>query len=274
MNDPREGSVPTPAHLAAEGLSYSVELNGSRRTILDDVGLRVERGSLFTVLGPSGSGKSTLLRCLNRLIEPDAGRVLLDGRPASELPVQELRRRVGMVFQTPALFEGTVLDNVLYGPRLRARGRRGPDGRAGSVPAAADERELAAELLERVGLPATLLSQPAVDLSGGEAQRVSIARALANDPQALLLDEPTSALDPTAGRLIQDLLLRLAEQTDLTFVFVTHDIAQARRIGDHGLLLVDGRVMDGGPLPDFLDEPAAAATRLFVEGRLGAGASR
>ncbi len=142
------------------------------------------------------------------------------------------------------------------------------------MPAAADERELAAELLERVGLPATLLSQPADSLSGGEAQRVSIARALANDPEALLLDEPTSALDPTAGRLIQDLLLRLAEQTDLTFVFVTHDIAQARRIGDHGLLLVDGRVMDGGPLPDFLDEPAAAATRLFVEGRLGAGAPR
>ncbi|MDI9600299.1 MAG: phosphate ABC transporter ATP-binding protein [Acidobacteriota bacterium] len=274
MNDPREGSVPTPAHLAAEGLSYSVELNGSRRTILDDVGLRVERGSLFTVLGPSGSGKSTLLRCLNRLIEPDAGRVLLDGRPASELPVQELRRRVGMVFQTPALFDGTVLDNVLYGPRLRARGRRSSEGRAGRMPAAADERELAAALLERVGLPATLLSQPADSLSGGEAQRVSIARALANDPEALLLDEPTSALDPTAGRLIQDLLLRLAEQTDLTFVFVTHDIAQARRIGDRGLLLVDGRVMDGGPLPDFLDEPAAEATRLFVEGRLGAGAPR
>ena len=242
--------------------------------VLRGIDFSLCKGEVVCIIGPSGSGKSTLLRCLNRLIEPDAGRVLLDGRPASELPVQELRRRVGMVFQTPALFDGTVLDNVLYGPRLRARGRRGPDGRAGSVPAAANERELAAELLERVGLPATLLSQPADSLSGGEAQRVSIARALANDPEALLLDEPTSALDPTAGRLIQDLLLRLAEQTDLTFVFVTHDIAQARRIGDHGLLLVDGRVVDGGPLPDFLDEPAAAATRLFVEGRLGAGAPR
>ena len=89
MNDPREGSVPTPAHLAAEGLSYSVELNGSRRTILDDVGLRVERGSLFTVLGPSGSGTSTLLRCLNRLIEPDAGRVLLDGRVVDGGPLPD-----------------------------------------------------------------------------------------------------------------------------------------------------------------------------------------
>jgi putative ABC transport system ATP-binding protein len=261
------------ARLTAESLGFSAQVDGAPRRILDDVSFRVERGRLFTVLGPSGSGKSTLLRCLNRLIEPDAGRVLLDGRPASELPVQELRRRVGMVFQTAALFDGSVLDNVLYGPRLVTRGRLGPDSRAGRRPAPG-EAERAAGLLERVGLPADLLAQPVGDLSGGEAQRVSIARALANDPEVLLLDEPTSALDPTASQLIQDLLLQLADQTDLTFVFVTHDLGQARRIGDHGLLLVDGRVVDGGPLPDFLDDPATEVTRYFAEGRLHQDAGR
>jgi putative ABC transport system ATP-binding protein len=123
-------------------------------------------------------------------------------------------------------------------------------------------------------MPADSLRQPVENLSGGEAQRVSIARALANDPEVLLLDEPTSALDPTASQRIQDLLFQLADQTDLTFVFVTHDLAQARRIGDHGLLLVDGRVVDGGSLPGFLDDPSAEVTRSFVEGRLHEGAGR
>ena len=259
--------------LAVEGLTFSAATSGDSRRILENLSFQVRRGTVFTVLGPSGSGKSTLLRCLNRLTEPDCGRVLLDGRPASDLPVQELRRRVGMVFQTAALFDGSVLDNVLYGPRLLTHGRLGPEGRAGRPPAP-DEEERAAALLERVGLPADLLGQPVGDLSGGEAQRVSIARALANDPEVLLLDEPTSALDPTASRLIQDLLLQLANETDLTFVFVTHDLRQARRIGDDGLLLVDGRVVEGGPLPDFLDNPSTEVTRSFVEGRLHNGAGR
>ncbi len=270
--DERQITTTAPAHLDAEDISFSAALDGAPRRILDAVSFRVERGTLFTVLGPSGSGKSTLLRCLNRLIEPDAGRVLLDGRPTSDLPVQDLRRRVGLVFQTAALFEGTVLDNVLYGPRLLTGGRHGPD--AAGRPARPGEREFAADLLERVGLSSGFLSQPAGDLSGGEAQRVGIARALANDPEVLLLDEPTSALDPTASRHVQDLLLRLADETDLTFVFVTHDMAQARRIGDRGLLLVDGRVADGGSLPHFLDHPATEATRLFVAGRLGDDASQ
>jgi len=182
------------------------------------------------------------------------------------MPVQELRRRVGMVFQTAALFPGTVLDNVLYGPRLRAGGRHGPERMTGKPPRAGEE-ERAAELLARVGMPAEFLPRLAGELSGGEAQRVAIARALANDPEVLLLDEPTSALDPTASLTIQDLLQRLAGEGDLTFVFVTHDLSQARRVGDHGLLLVGGRVADGGPLPDFLDDPASEVTQAFVEGR-------
>jgi len=261
--------------IAVEGLTFEVGRDTQApRRIVDDVSFRVAAGGVFTVLGPSGSGKSTLLRCLNRLVEPSAGRVLLDGHVASELPVQELRRRVGMVFQTAALFDGKVLDNVLYGPRLR-EGRAGGGGEArGAAAGEADAAHAQAEgLLRRVGLPAAFCDKPVTELSGGEAQRVSLARALANEPEVLALDEPTAALDPTASQVIEDLLLQLAADSDLTFVFVTHNLAQARRIGDHGLLLVDGRVVDQGPLPAFLDDPALETTRLFVEGRLQSGAA-
>lgn len=232
---------------------------GGRRAIVDGVSFTVVAGSVFTVMGPSGSGKSTLLRALDRLVEPDAGQVLLDGRDTATLPVPELRRRVGMVFQRPAMFDGTVMDNVLYGPRLRREcpERDGPEARAAALP-----------LLERVGLPEHFADKPVDQLSGGEAQRVALARALANRPEVLLLDEPTASLDPTASRHIEGLLGSLAETTHLTFVFVTHDLAQAQRIGDHGLLLLDGRIVEQGPLPDMLDGPSHDLTRLFVAGRL------
>lgn len=260
--------------IAVEGLTFEVGRGAQApRRIVDDVSFRVAAGGVFTVLGPSGSGKSTLLRCLNRLVEPSAGRVLLDGQDASELPVQDLRRRVGMVFQTAALFDGSVVDNVLYGPRLHAGKASGDGGGRGAAGDAHAAHAHAEGLLRRVGLPAAFRDKPVTELSGGEAQRVSLARALANEPEVLLLDEPTAALDPTASQLIEDLLLQLAADTDLTFVFVTHNLAQARRIGDHGLLLVEGRVVDQGPLPAFLDDPALETTRLFVEGRLQSGAA-
>ena len=239
------------------------------RLLLDDVSFAVAPGHVFTVLGPSGSGKSTLLRTIDRLIEPTSGRVLLDGVPTTDLPVQQLRRRVGMVFQTAALFDGTVMDNVLYGPRLISGDGRAPgDRRAGRSDAAQTDatHEQACGLLRRVGLPDSFCDKPVDELSGGEAQRVALARALANDPEVLLLDEPTAALDPSSSGLIEDLLLRLADETDLTFVFVTHNLPQARRIGDRGLLLVDGRVVDAGPLPAFLDDPGSEITRRFVTG--------
>jgi len=242
-----------PPKLAVEHLSYVVSAGGARRAILDDVSLTVPAGRFFTILGPSGSGKSTLLRCLDRLIEPSAGTVLLDGVPATELPVQTLRRRVGMVFQTAALFEGTVLDNVLYGPRLR---REKPDESLGDG------------LLERVGLPRAFAGKAVGELSGGEAQRVSLARALANRPEVLLLDEPTASLDPTASAQVERLLVQLAGDGDLTFVFVTHNLDQARRLGHRGLLLVDGRVIEQGPLADMLADPETQVMRLFIAGRL------
>jgi putative ABC transport system ATP-binding protein len=237
--------------------------------ILDNVSFAVAPGHVFTVLGPSGSGKSTLLRTIDRLIEPTSGRVLLDGRPAADLPVQQLRRRVGMVFQTAALFDGTVMDNVLYGPRLRAGDERAPDDTQAGWSSGRDRdaaHDQASGLLRRVGLPESFCDKPVDELSGGEAQRVSLARALANEPEVLLLDEPTAALDPSSSQLIEDLLEQLSGETELTFIFVTHNLPQARRIGDHGLLLVDGRVVDAGPLPGFLDDPTSEVTHRFVMG--------
>jgi putative ABC transport system ATP-binding protein len=260
MSEAATSTTHGSAKLVVEHVDYAAPGHGGPScAILSDVTFAVPTGHVFTVLGPSGSGKSTLLRTVDRLIEPTGGRVRLDGIPTTALPVQDLRRRVGMVFQAPALFEGTVLDNVAYGPRLRGAPGDSRDA----------ERELACGQLSRVGLPPDFCDKPADQLSGGEAQRVCLARALANEPEVLLLDEPTASLDPAAARLIEDLLLRLAADTDLTFVFVTHDLAQARRIGDHGLLLVDGRVIEQGPLPGLFDEPDAEVTRLFLEGRLG-----
>ncbi|HMK92532.1 MAG TPA: phosphate ABC transporter ATP-binding protein [Thermoleophilia bacterium] len=217
----------------------------------------VPAARFFTILGPSGSGKSTLLRCLNRLVKPTSGTIELDGADAVALPVQELRRRVGMVFQTAALFDGTVIDNVLYGPRLRHEH--------------VDDVEFARGLLQRVGLPRDFAPKAVGELSGGEAQRVSLARALANRPEVLLLDEPTASLDPTASAQVERLLLELAAEHDLTYLFVTHNIEQARRLGDRGLLLVDGRVVEQGPLAEILADPGTDLMRLFLEGRLEGG---
>ena len=248
--------VETPK-LTVTGLSYVVSPDGGRRAILNDVSFSVPVARFFTILGPSGSGKSTLLRCLNRLVEPTSGRVEIDGAPAAAVPVQELRRRVGMVFQTAALFDGTVVDNLLYGPRLRHEH--------------VDDTGFARALLERVGLPRGFAEKAVGELSGGEAQRVSLARALAHRPEVLLLDEPTASLDPSASAQVERLLLELAAEHDMTYLFVSHDLEQARRLGDRGLLLVDGRVVEQGPLAEILADPGTDIMRLFLEGRLGGG---
>jgi ABC-type methionine transport system ATPase subunit len=153
--------------------------------ILHDVSLEIPSGGVTTVIGPSGSGKSSLLRCLNRLWEPPPGRIFLDGGDITAMDVLLLRRRVGMLFQSAALFEGTVASNIAYGPQLQ--GRRLTTDRV-------------AELLLMVDLNADFADRPVDQLSGGQAQRVSLARTLANQPDVLLLDEPTSALDPGATR--------------------------------------------------------------------------
>jgi len=204
--------------------------------IVNDVSLDVRRAELMGIVGPSGSGKSSFLRLLNRLDEPTSGTVFLAGHDYRQLPPRELRRRVGMVTQRPFLFPGNVASNLRFGPLQR--GETLPDSEV-SV------------LLERVGLPG-FAPRDVVNLSGGEQQRVSLARALANRPEVLLLDEPTSALDEAAKSGIEELICKLARETSLTCVLVTHDRDQARRMCQRVAIMEKGRLIQTGSPAEVL----------------------
>lgn len=224
----------------------------SGQVLLQDISFAVPQGSILAILGPSGAGKSTLLALLNRLEEPTAGTIYLDGKDIRTLDVLLLRRRVGMVFQRPTLFPGTVAANIAYGPSLR-----------GEKPA-----QPVVEYLREVGLPQEFATRDAQSLSGGEEQRVALARALANEPEVLLLDEPTAALDKTAARQVEELITYICRHRGLTVVWVTHDLQQAQRVSDRVVLIIGGRKMEEGVTADFFCSPQTEAGRAFLAGRL------
>jgi len=213
-------------NLRAENLSY--EMEGDR--ILDRISLDVASGETVAIVGPSGAGKSSLLRLLDRLDEPAEGTVYLDGTDYRTMDPQTLRKRVGLVPQTPALRPGTVRENVTIGPRLRGE-------------TVSEER--LADLLDAVGL-AGYADRDASDLSGGEAQRIAIARTVINDPEVLLLDEPTASLDSAAEAEVERLLADLLASGGRTVVLVTHDERQAERLADRVARMRDGRIVDVG----------------------------
>jgi putative ABC transport system ATP-binding protein len=204
--------------------------------IVREVSLSVERGELLGVVGPSGSGKSSFLRLLNRLDEPTSGTVFLGGEDYRQIEPRELRRRVGMVTQRPFLFPSDVAANLRFGPSQR--GEALPD-------------TAVASLLERVGLPG-FAARHVANLSGGEQQRVSLARALANEPDVLLLDEPTSALDEKAKAGIEGLMHDLVSESGLTSVLVTHDLDQARRLCRRVGIMETGRLVRIGATEEVL----------------------
>jgi putative ABC transport system ATP-binding protein len=208
-------------------LAYPARRGHPAVPILRDVSVVVERGGALTLVGPSGSGKSALLSCLNRLVEPTAGTVRFDGCDIRSLDPRELRRRAALVMQMPVLFEGTVRDNL----RLR------PADTPGDFSDARVEEGLA-----EVGLDPDVLDRDAATLSGGEKQRVTIARALLRNPQALLLDEPTSALDPPNVTRVVETIARLREARGLSLIAVTHQPELVRRLGGGLLYLVEGQV--------------------------------
>ncbi len=213
------------------------EVNGN--TIVRDVSFDVTQGELLAIVGPSGCGKSSLLRMLNRLDEPTSGRVLLKGEDTCAIAPCELRRRVGMVMQRAYLFPGTVAANIRYGPLQRGT----------NLDDAAVE-----QLLAQVEL-AGFASRAVDKLSGGEAQRVSLARTLANDPEVVLMDEPTSALDETLARQVEELIAGLVRARGLTCLFVTHNRAQARRIASRVLLMERGSLAAIGAPQEILNAP-------------------
>lgn len=219
--------------LRAENLSRVV---GSK-SLVQDITFEVERGEVLAIVGPSGSGKSSLLRLLNRLDEPTSGTVYVDGIDYKQIPPRELRRKLGLMTQRPFLFPGTVEQNLQFGPRQRGESLK------------AKNLEI---LLIRVGLGG-YASRDVANLSGGEAQRVSVARALANSPLLLLLDEPTSALDEASKIGIESLLRNIVKDQGLTCILVTHDIAQASRVAERALLIQEGRIVRSGLTAEVLN---------------------
>jgi ABC-type multidrug transport system fused ATPase/permease subunit len=208
--------------------------------VLRDASASFRRQAVTGIVGPSGAGKTSLLRCLNRLEEPDSGSIALDGVDIATLDPIELRRRVGMIFQTPALFEGGVRANLVYGLD------------------AVTEDELAAAL-EAASLDRAFLDRDSSALSVGQAQRVCIARALVRKPEVLLMDEPTSALDRDASARIEK-LVRSLNGRGLTVILVTHDLDQTRRVCDRAVLLVDGSITAKGSPEDVTEAWPAEQT--------------
>jgi putative ABC transport system ATP-binding protein len=233
------GGVLAVAHIRAahnravlfdlEDVTYSRD----GEVVLDMVSIRLPVGS-SCIAGPSGSGKSTLLRLLNRLADPDSGRVLYEGEDVRDRDPLALRREVALVPQLPALIDGSVHDNVAYGPRLAGRSF---DARA---------------CLELAGLDPDFEQRDSGKLSVGEQQRVMLARALALEPRVLLLDEPTSALDEEARDAVEATLTRLHARTAISSVLVTHDMDQARRLAGYVVRLDEGRVVSEGPVAEVL----------------------
>jgi putative ABC transport system ATP-binding protein len=194
--------------------------------ILGSLDLKVNKGELVTIMGASGSGKSTLLRLINRLSEIDFGIILLNGNDIRSHVPMELRRKIGMVFQVPIVFKGSVRDNLAFSIKLWGG------------------NTVIKTLSRDAGIPEDLLDADAGQLSIGEKQMVCIARALANQPEILLLDEPTSSLDAVSAQRIEKLLLGMQKERDLTILWVTHEKEQVERIGGRRLILRDGRLGD------------------------------
>ncbi len=251
-------TINTPATEAIRFAHVSKEFTqGSQKnpiSVLKDVSGVVYKGSVVTLVGPSGAGKSTLLSLCNLLLTPDEGEVFIDGREVRQWPVQDLRRHAALVFQSPVVFPGTVLDNLEFGLQLQGKRLANPE-----------------YWLQQVGLPKEILGQQAEDLSGGQKQRVALVRVLATEPEILLLDEVTSALDVSAAREVEEWLLSWQRQTHHTVVWVTHHLEQARRVGDWTWLFVAGRVVEQAPTEVLFTDPKEEQTQLFLRGELSGG---
>lgn len=233
---------------------HNVSKSYDGRRVLTVERLHIRRGEILAVVGPSGAGKSTLLRLLNFLEPPDSGAITFREHtvsPGETVPVT-VRRRVTTVFQRPLLLNRSVWANVAYG--LKLRGNRDGDAQI-------------ADALRQVGVE-DLARQPARTLSGGEAQRVAVARAMVIEPEVLLLDEPTANLDPYNVGLIEEIVQQLNEEEGVTQVLVTHNVFQARRLAHRVVFLLEGDVVEVSETEAFFDDPQDPRTGAFVRGEM------
>ena len=242
-----------------------VSVGFGAKTVLAGVDLPVEQGAITALIGPTGCGKSTLVRSLNRMNDKTRGywrhgRIAFDGRDISDpaTDVLELRRRVGMVFQRPNPFPMSIRDNVVAGVRAHGMCPRAELG-------ALAERQL--KEVSLWGAVADRLGDSPFRLSGGQQQLLCLARALAVEPEILLLDEPTSSLDPVTTEIVEDLLRKLASR--ITIVIVTHNLAQARRVATTTAFLYNGQLVEVGDTKKIFEDPSHPETVSYVGGRIG-----
>lgn len=225
--------------------------DGATMDLLKEVNGEVQQGSVVAFVGPSGAGKSTLLSLCNALQSPTSGHISVLGQDINAWDIQTLRRRVGLVFQTPTMLPGTVEDNLRAAAKLH------------------DEPVASLEpYLQSVSLPTEILARPAAELSGGQQQRVALARTLVASPRILLLDEVTSALDVAAVQVVEEAIRHIHTQQQVTMLWVTHDLNQAKRVADVVWLMADGRIVEQSACDAFFDSPETELGQKFIRGEL------
>ncbi|AGN16180.1 MULTISPECIES: ABC transporter ATP-binding protein [Methanobrevibacter] len=245
--------------------------------IIPDLNLNVERGDFLTVIGSSGCGKTTMLKMINRLITPDSGEILIDSKNIEDMDLIKLRCSIGYSIQGTMLFPHlTVGENISYVPDLieedKKRDRKYRKGKKVEFKRSKDEKaedeaneieknKRISQWLKIVGLDESILNRFPHELSGGQKQRVGIARALAASPKILLMDEPFGAVDEITRRQLQEEIKRIHRETGITIIFVTHDIGEALYLGDHVIVMDEGRINQYGKPEDILNNPATP----FVE---------
>ncbi|HEV2313677.1 MAG TPA: phosphate ABC transporter ATP-binding protein PstB [Candidatus Acidoferrales bacterium] len=265
VDTPQRFSLPPKPSVTADS-SLRFKISGLKvfygpKEVLHGIDINISSNVVTALIGPSGCGKSTFLRSLNRMTETVRtarveGDILLDGENIADMDVVKLRRRVGMVFQRPNPFPKSIFDNVAYGLRI--------NGYKGSLSESVEHSLRRAALWDEVK---DQLHKSAYTLSGGQQQRLCIARALAVDPEVLLLDEPCSALDPVTTAKIEELLFQL--KPSCTIVIVTHNMQQAARASDFTAFLLEGRLIEYQPTPKLFTTPSDPRTEAYITGRFG-----
>lgn len=228
-----------------------VGLTLSGKSVLSDISMNIGKGAFISILGPSGGGKSSLLRILNGLQSPTEGFAFYNGADISSFDPIELRKKIGLVFQTPVMIPGTVRNNLVLPFQWNKRNSAPNDSRLGQI-------------LELVGLDPNVLEQDGRDLSGGEKQRISLARTLLNEPEVLLLDEPTASLDPGMASRIVRRVARLHEELNLTTVLVSHQHNLVRKVAEECYFIMNGKIIESGSI-GILDAPQTDEVKQFLE---------
>jgi putative ABC transport system ATP-binding protein len=224
------------------------------QTILDGIDLEIPAGKLTALIGPSGAGKTSLLRLLSRLDDPASGEIFYENLPITEFPVQQLRREVGFVFQSPVMFPGTVADNLkktlefCTPPMINRQ----------------SAESVISEMMTLAGIDAAFTDRDAAKLSLGQKQRVSIARALMTFPKVLLMDEPTSALDPQTADKLMESIRRLTRERKLTVLMITHRLSEARKMSDLTVFMEAGRIIEAGDTETIFERSENERVREFI----------